>query len=55
VEKLSSDEFEERTQATAELKKLGMAAAPVAIDALDDKDAEVRSRVREVLRSLFID
>jgi tetratricopeptide (TPR) repeat protein len=55
VEKLSADEFEERTQATAELKKLGMAAAPVVIGALDDKDAEVRSRVREVLRSLFID
>jgi len=55
VEKLSADEFEDRTQATVELRKLGMAAAPVAIEALDDKDAEVRSRVREVLRSLFMD
>jgi tetratricopeptide (TPR) repeat protein len=55
VEKLSADEFEERTLATAELKKLGMPAASVAIEALDDKDAEVRSRVREVLRSLFTD
>jgi len=55
VAKLSADEFEARTQATVELKKLGMAAAPAAIEALDDSDAEVRSRVREVLRSLFID
>jgi tetratricopeptide (TPR) repeat protein len=55
IERLSADEFEERTQATTELKKLGSAAVPVLLPYLDDKDAEVRSRVREVLRAIFTD
>ncbi len=55
IEKLAADEFEERTQATAELKKLGSAAVPVLLPFLDDKDAEVRARVRDVLRAIFTD
>jgi hypothetical protein len=55
VDKLGADEFEDRAQATAELKKLGPAAVAVLVPFLDDKDAEVSSRVRDVLRSIFTD
>lgn len=55
IAKLSADEFDERSAATANLKKLGMAAVPVLLESLDDQDAEVRSRVREVLRAIFTD
>jgi len=55
VEKLSADDFETRSAASAELRRLGSGSLPVLLRHLDDPDAEVRSRVRTVLRALFTD
>jgi tetratricopeptide (TPR) repeat protein len=53
LDRLSSEEFEERRTAAAELRKAGMPALPVLMERIDDPDAEVRSRAREIIRSVL--
>jgi tetratricopeptide (TPR) repeat protein len=55
IEKLSSDEFAVRTEASAELRKGGLPAIAVLLERVDDPDAEIRSRVRDVIRSILIE
>ena len=53
--KLSDDEFEVRTGAARELKKIGLPAIPALLDHIDSPDAEVRSRTREIIRAILSD
>jgi len=55
IGKLSADEFQVRTRAAAELKKLGVPAVSALLPYLEDPDAEVSSRVRDVLRAILTD
>ncbi|HVR87308.1 MAG TPA: hypothetical protein VMU54_23490, partial [Planctomycetota bacterium] len=55
MEKLSADDFEERAAAAAQLKKGGLPSIPVLLERIDDKDAEVRSRVRAAIRAILTD
>jgi len=49
IRRLGSDVLEERERATAQLKKLGPAAAPALLEALKSGEAEVRERARYIL------
>lgn len=51
--KLSDDEFAVRTDAARELQKLGLPAIPALLRHIDDDDAEVRSRTRDIIRSIL--
>lgn len=55
VKRLSDDEFEVRAAASKELRKLGPPAIPVLLEHLDDPDTEVRSKAREIVRSILSD
>jgi len=55
LEKLSADDFDVRAAATLELKKGGVPSIPVLLERVDDKDAEVRSRVRDAIRAMLTD
>lgn len=55
IEKLSSDDFAVRTEASAELRRGGLPAIPVLLERVDDPDAEIRSRIRDVIRSILTD
>src|ERR1700722_14940841 len=49
---LGADEYQARENANQELAKLGAAAAPALIQALDSADPEVSTRAKQVLESL---
>jgi hypothetical protein len=51
--RLSDDEFGVRTEASRELRKIGLPAIPALMEHIDDKDIEVRSRAREIIRSIL--
>lgn len=55
VKRLSDDEFEVRAAAAKEIRKAGLQAIPVLLEHLDDGDAEVRSKAREIIRSIWSD
>jgi hypothetical protein len=55
IERLAADDFDVRTEATAELRKGGLPAVPVLLERIDDPDAEIRSRVRDAIRSILTD
>ena len=55
VDRLAADDFHERTAATRELRKGGLLAIPVLLERIDDPDAEIRSRTRDVIRSILTD
>ena len=51
--KLSDDEFTVRSQAGRDLQKLGLPAIPLLLQRIDDEDAEVRSKTREIIRAIL--
>jgi tetratricopeptide (TPR) repeat protein len=51
--KLADDEFAVRAEAGRELQKLGLPAIPLLLQRIDDEDAEVRSRTREIIRAIL--
>lgn len=51
--KLSDDEFEVRSAAFRELRKAGLPAIPLLLQRIDDEDAEVRSKTREIIRAIL--
>lgn len=51
--KLSDDEFAVRSEAGRELQKLGLPAIPLLLRRIDDEDAEVRSKTREIIRAIL--
>lgn len=51
--KLSDDDFEVRSAASRELQKAGLPAIPLLLQRIDDEDAEVRSRAREIIRAIL--
>ncbi len=53
IQKLSEDEFEVRNEASRQLLKIGLPAVPALLERIDDKDVEIRSRAREIVRSIF--
>ncbi|HLY08966.1 MAG TPA: hypothetical protein VKW04_06590 [Planctomycetota bacterium] len=53
LDRLSSEDFEDRRAAAADLRKAGVRAIPVLLPRIDDPDAEVRSRVREAIRGIL--
>jgi len=55
LERLASDDFDVRGEASAELRKGGLLAVPVLLERIDDPDAEVRSRVRDLVRAILTD
>lgn len=55
IEKLRSEEIEERDRATAELKRCGRAAVAELERFAQDPDPDVSSRVHYILRSIEID
>ncbi len=55
IERLSADDFDVRGEASAELRKGGLLAVPVLLERVDDPDAEIRSRVRDVIRAILTD
>jgi tetratricopeptide (TPR) repeat protein len=55
IERLSSEEFNDRAAAFVELKKAGLAGIPVLLERIDDPDAEIRSRCREAIRAILTD
>jgi hypothetical protein len=53
VSKLADDEFTVRTEAARELQKAGLPAIPMLLEKIDDPDAEVRSKAREIIRAIL--
>src|SRR5262249_19641768 len=53
IERLSSEEFKKRAEASDQLRKGGVPALAVLVERVDDPDAEVRSRVRDAIRSIL--
>jgi len=53
VSKLSDDEFEVRSAAARELKKIGLPAIPALLEHIDSSDVEVRSKAREIIRGIL--
>ena len=53
VARLADDEFDVRTAAARELAKAGLPAIPLLLEHIDDKDVEIRSRAREIIRSIL--
>ena len=51
--KLSDDEFAVRSAAGRELQKAGLPAIPLLLQRIDDEDAEVRSKTREIIRAIL--
>jgi tetratricopeptide (TPR) repeat protein len=51
--KLADDEFAVRSEAGRELQKLGLPAIPLLLQRIDDEDAEVRSKTREIIRAIL--
>jgi tetratricopeptide (TPR) repeat protein len=51
--KLSDDEFGVRSEASRELRKIGLPAIPALLEHIDDKDIEVRSRAKEIIRAIL--
>jgi hypothetical protein len=55
IAKLSDDEFEVRSTAARELKKIGFAAIPLLLEHIDSPDVEVRSKARDIIRAILSD
>lgn len=55
IERLSADDFNDRADAARQLTKAGLAGVPVLLERIDDPDAEIRSKVREAIRSILTD
>jgi HEAT repeat protein len=55
ISRLSDDDFDVRSEASRELRKHGLVAIPKLLEVVDDKDIEVRSRAREIIRSILSD
>jgi tetratricopeptide (TPR) repeat protein len=53
ISKLSDDEFAVRSEAGRELQKVGLPAIPLLLQRIDDDDAEVRSKTREIIRAIL--
>lgn len=53
VAKLGDDEFAVRSEAARELQKQGLPAIPALLERIDDPDAEIRSRTREIIRAIL--
>jgi hypothetical protein len=53
ISKLSDDEFAVRAEAGRELQKFGLPAIPLLLERIDDEDAEVRSKTREIIRAIL--
>jgi hypothetical protein len=51
--KLSDDEFAVRSEAGRELQKLGLPVIPLLLQRIDDEDAEIRSKTREIIRAIL--
>ncbi|MBI3858327.1 MAG: hypothetical protein HY293_21800 [Planctomycetes bacterium] len=51
--KLSDDEFAVRSEASRGLQKAGLPAIPQLLERIDDEDAEVRSKAREIIRAIL--
>ncbi|HZE95406.1 MAG TPA: hypothetical protein VE981_00105 [Planctomycetota bacterium] len=54
IHRLSSDEFADRDDASAQLRKAGLPAVSVLLPSIDDPDAEVQGRVRDVIRAILM-
>jgi tetratricopeptide (TPR) repeat protein len=55
IERLSADDFNDRAEAAQQLRKAGLPGVPVLLERIDDPDAEIRSRCREVIRAILTD
>jgi hypothetical protein len=55
ISKLSDDEFEVRSAAGRELKKIGLPAIPALMEHIDSSDVEVRIKAREIIRAILSD
>jgi len=53
LSKLSDDEFAVRSEAGRALQKVGLPAIPLLLQRIDDEDAEVRSKTREIIRAIL--
>jgi hypothetical protein len=51
--KLSDDEFEVRSAAARELKKIGLPAIPALLEHIDSPDVELRIKAREIIRGIL--
>jgi tetratricopeptide (TPR) repeat protein len=55
ISRLGDDDFDVRSEASRELRKFGLPAIPKLLEVVDDKDIEVRSRAREIIRLILTD
>ena len=53
ISRLSDDEFEVRSGAAKELRKLGLPVVPILLERIDDSDIELRSQAREIIRAIL--
>jgi hypothetical protein len=51
--RLGDDEFEVRSAAGRDLRKMGLPVIPVLLERIDDADVEVRSKTREIIRAIL--
>jgi hypothetical protein len=55
LSKLSDEEFEVRSAAARELRKIGLPAIPALLEHIDSPDVEIRSKAREIIRAILSD
>lgn len=53
LSRLTDDEFEVRSAAARELRRIGLPAIPALLERIDEKDVDLRSQAREIIRAIL--